>query len=346
MMRKGLVSVVMAVHNEQESFLRTAFASMFDQTYRDWEMIVIDDASDDTCQTILQELCKDKENVRIVRNESNLGLTKSLNRGLALANGVFIARMDADDVSVPERLSKQVEFLAKHPDIDIVGAGVVSFGNENIFMSPAFGYDNNKAQCNLFFSSTLCHPSVMIRKDFLNQHHLQYDENVKKGQDYDMWERCSEYGKLAVMTDVLLFYRTHSKQITSTNRSDQNTSADTIRKRRLKRIGINATDREYQCHLLLASGVNKEISAREMKVWVEKVLRHNAEQKFVDVKSLIDNLYERLTLYKMRNEVRLTAYRPFEILTIVRILLDRFRMRIKIQKENKQLQKILMRYEK
>lgn len=345
-MKKGLVSILMAVHNESENFLRTAFASMYNQTYMDWEMIVIDDASDDNCLAILQEICKDKEKVRVVRNENNLGLTKSLNRGLAMAEGEYVARMDADDISMPERLSKQVEYLLCHQDIDILGTGVVSFGNENIFMSPAFGYDNNQAQCNLFFSSTLCHPSVMMRREFLERHHLQYDEKIKKGQDYDMWERCSEYGKLAVMTDVLLFYRTHAKQITATNRSDQNTSADTIRRRRLHRIGINVTDREYQCHSLLAGGVNKDISALEVKAWVEKVIRQNDECQFVNSQSLKENLYERLTLYKMRNKVSLAAYRPFEMLTIVRILLDRFRMKIKIQKENKQLQKILVRYEK
>lgn len=345
-MRKGLVSIVMAVHNEQESYLRTAFASMYNQTYADWEMIVIDDGSDDICQAILHDLCNDKEQVRVIRNENNLGLTKSLNRGLSSAKGEFIARMDADDISMPERLAKQVEFLANHPDVDIVGTGVVSFGNENIFMSPAFGYDNNQAQCDLFFSSTLCHPSVMMRKSFLDSHHLQYDENVRKGQDYDLWERCSVYGKLAVMNDVLLFYRTHAKQITSTNRTDQNTSAEMIQRRRLKRLGIEVTAREFQCHKLLACGTNSEITPSEMSAWVSKIIQCNDRVRLADSCQLKKNLYERLTLYKIRNHARLISYKPYELMIIMGVLANRICMNVKISIQNLKLKKVLREYEK
>lgn len=341
MMRKGLVSVVMAVHNEQESYLRTAFVSMYNQTYTDWEMIVIDDASDDTCQAIIQELCKEKENVRIIRNENNLGLTKSLNRGLSLANGEFVARMDADDISVPERLAKQVEFLANHLDVDVVGTGVVSFGNENIFMSPAFGYDNNQAQCNLFFSSTLCHPSVMMRREFLEQHHLQYDENVKKGQDYDMWERSSVHGKLAVMKEVLLYYRMHSAQITFTGSKDQNKTADMVRLRRLKRIGIEPTEREYRCHQLLASGCDNDIQFSEIEKWTDKVVAHSEDIPYLNTKVLRRNLSMRLLLCKLRNPAYLKCIRLLDVSFLLSLIATRLRMVVKLNIEKTKIRKVV-----
>ncbi len=340
-MKTGLVSVVMAVHNEQEDFLRVSFNSIFQQSYSNIELIVIDDASDEVCQGVINDLCKDKINVKRIRNVENLGLTKSLNRGLAMTEGEFVARMDADDISMPKRIELQVDFLKNHSDIDIVGTGVVAFGEENCFMSPAFGYTNDEAQCNLFFSSTLCHPSVMMRKSFLDKNRLSYDENVKKGQDYDLWERASVHGKLAVMSNVLLFYRTHSKQITYTNRFDQNSSADTIRKRRLQRIGINASDKDYKCHKLLASGTDRTISVNDVESWINVVLGHNDVAGFVDGNALKKNLKERFLLYKLRNHQLLKAFMLKDVALLVKIVVLRMKMSIKLYKTNKELRHIL-----
>lgn len=345
-MKNGLVSVVMAVHNEQENYLRQSFASMFHQTYTQMELIVVDDASDEYCQKVLRDLCENRENVRVVRNDTNQGLTKSLNRGIELANGEFIARMDADDISVYNRIEKQVAYLNVHPNVDIVGTGVVSFGTQNVFMSPVFGFNNDEAQCYLFFSSTLCHPSVMMRKEFIDRNNLRYDENVKKGQDYDLWERASVFGEMTVLSDVLLFYRTHPAQITNTNRTDQETSADIVRKRRLYRIGIEVTDEEYKCHQLLASGVDKTVNVRDVEAWVKKVIEHNEQRHLVDEKCLSRNLRERLTLYKLRNRTGLSSFSLTDIIIIFKFLLLRVRMRAKLKKVNKLFQKYSVEDEK
>lgn len=337
-MKEGLISVLMGVHDEQECYLRAAFNSIFNQTYKDIEFIIVDDASDDACKSVIDELCKNKSNVKIIHNETNIGLTKSLNKGLDAANGEFIARMDADDISLPERFEKQIVFLKKNPDIDIVGTGVVSFGVETKFMSPPNGYNNNEAQCNLFFSSTLCHPSVMIRKKFLDEHDIRYDEKVKKGQDYDMWERCSVYGKLAVIKDVLLYYRTHSKQITSTNKADQNLSAENIRKRRLGRIGLSPTEKEYKCHELLASGNDKTISPYDVKQWISKVLLNNENSELVDSKTLQRNLQSRFLLYKFRNRVGLGIK---DVLPLCKVILGRATMNIKLKLMKNTISKFL-----
>lgn len=340
-MKEGVVSVLMAVHNEKEAFLRTAVGSIFGQTYPHIELIIVDDASGADCQAVVDDLCNGRKNVKLLHNETNLGLTKSLNRGLALAEGEFVARMDADDFSLPTRIEKQVGYLVEHPDIDIVGTGVVSFGTESIFMSPAYGYSNDAVQCCLFFSSALCHPSVMIRKHFLDANGLKYDENVRTGQDYDLWERCSVYGRLAVMSEVLLYYRTHSAQISSTSNKNQNETSEMVQKRRLGRLGINPTDKEYRCHQLLAGNTDKMITNQDVKSWIDKVLQNNQSKKLVNQGILERDLKRRYVLYKLRNRVVLKNFALKDITIIYKIILGRVKVTMKLYSVRKQMRRII-----
>ena len=114
-----------------------------------------------------------------------------------------------------------------------------------------------------------------------------------------------EYGKLAVIKEVLLYYRTHSKQITTTNRAEQDLSAKNIHIRRLGRIGISPSEKEYRCHELLARGVDKNISTNEVEQWVNKVLLNNERSGLVAPKALLRDLKSRFILYKFRNRKNL-----------------------------------------
>lgn len=319
---KPLVSVLMSVHNEPLKFIDVAVLSICHQTYTNIELVIIDDCSNDATFSHLSKLAETYKCLRLFRNTENIGLTATLNKGLTLVKGDYIARMDADDYSSPDRLIKQVKYLEQHPDIDIVGTGVISFGEKNSFMSPINGFTVKEVQSNLFFTSSLCHPSVMIRSSFLKRFDLRYDESVKKGQDYDLWERASEYGKLSVMKDILLYYRIHPKQITSTNRKDQNHSAEKIMRRRLNRLGINPTDVEMRAHMSLkklAVGANLD----EIKLWISKLISYSQNANFVDSKNLSDNLYEKLALMKLKAR---KLPEPREIF----FLLDAFCARLKM----------------
>ena len=340
-MKKGVVSVLMAVHNEKEAFLRTAIGSIFEQTYPHIELIIVDDASNADCRAVVEDLCKARKDVKLLHNETNLGLTKSLNRGLALAEGEFVARMDADDFSLSTRIEKQVGYFVKHPDIDIVGTGVVSFGAESVFMSPAFGYNNDAAQCCLFFSSTLCHPSVMIKKQFLDENGLNYDEGVRTGQDYDLWERCSVCGRLAVMQEVLLYYRMHLAQISSTSNKNQNQTSEMVQKRRLGRLGIVPTDKEYKCHKLLAGNTDKLITNQEVKSWIDKILQNNQCNQLVNQGVLERDLKRRYVIYKLRNHVFLKDFALKDFAIIYKFILGRVKMKMKLYSVRKQMRRII-----
>lgn len=296
-----LVSVIMGVHEEDGSHLRVALDSICRQTYSNLEFIIIDDAANIDCRDILQEYAQKYDYIKLYRNDVNLGLTKSLNIGLAMAHGEYIARMDADDYSVPERLEKQYEYMEDHPEIDVCGTGVVSFGDRIAFMSWMKPVSNAELQCGLFFSGGLCHPSVMIKRSFLDRYGLKYDESIPKTQDFDLWERCSMHGQLAVMKEVLLFYRIHAKQISIANMEEQDYYADLVRRRRLARIGLAPTEREYKCHMLLAKGCDKSVSPAEVEQWAAKIVAANKKYSLVDKDALARELNGRLALFKLRN---------------------------------------------
>ncbi|MCH5346388.1 MAG: glycosyltransferase [Muribaculaceae bacterium] len=323
-----LVSVLMSVHNEDLGYIDCAVKSICDQTYKNIEFIIIDDASDLYVYRHLLELSEKYNIIKLYRNEANLGLTKTLNNGLRMVNGEYIARMDADDFSCPNRIATQVDYLYKNKDIDIVGTGVVSFGDRYSYMSMMNGANNDEVQCYLFFSSSLCHPSVMIRKSFLERTGLCYDDNVKKAQDYELWERASVEGKLAVIKDVLLYYRLHPNQITSKSSKEQILTASNIRLRRLRRLSIDPTDREILCHKALL-GQKVSVDMGEVKYWIEKIVNASRSISYIDSEHFAKHLNRRYILFKMKCRKKLNIK---ELPIALSIIFSRILMQIRLKR--------------
>lgn len=183
------VSVLTAIHNE-EKYLHEAIGSILNQSFSDFELIIINDASTDNSGTILQSY--NDSRMRVINNPQNLGLTKSLNIGLGLAEGRYIARMDGDDISMPDRLREQAGFLDKHPDVGLVGSSVVQIdeaGNKIV----DFRYETDMARLRreLYLNNQFCHGSVMFRKECIDKVH-GYREEFRYAQDYDLYLRIAE----------------------------------------------------------------------------------------------------------------------------------------------------------
>lgn len=322
-----LVTVLMSVHNEKREYLQTAISSIAAQTYKNIEFLIIDDASDSECHEILEEIIRPYPYIKLMVNEKNMGITKSLYNGVKQAQGDFIARMDADDFSLPTRLEIQVRFLEENPQIDILGGAVVSFGAKSVFMSPCNGMDDDEIKSELFFTSALCHPAVMIRKSFLQQYNLNYDPNVNKGQDYDFWERCSVYGRFAILKDVVLYYRIHDKQITSQNKSEQVQTAEMVMKRRLGRIGLKPTAEEYKAHLAL-KGTGNYNNLTQVKDWAEKLIAANAQAELVDEKSFEKNIRKRLSIFCAKHK----KVRGRDIIPLLQYGQERIVIKLRLQR--------------
>ena len=198
----------MPVYNG-ERYLREAMDSILSQTFRDFEFLIIDDASTDGSVEIIKSYTDPR--ICLVHNEINLGRCATPNKGLDLAKGEYLARMDCDDISLPTRLEKQVIFLNTHPDVGVCGTWVKLFmGADYVIKYPI---THEEIKCQLLLGCQLAHSSVMLRKKVLLDHHLYYDVNCKLAEDYELWTRCSYVTKLANIPEVLVKYRWHAEQI-------------------------------------------------------------------------------------------------------------------------------------
>ena len=203
------ISVVLTVYNG-ERFLALAVESILAQTWRDFELIAVDDGSTDGSLTILQAYAAQDRRVRVLAC-SNTGQAGALNTGVAAARGAWVARMDADDIAAPERLRRQADFLAAHLRIGAVGAAYQAIdesgsplGRPKLFScDPAVIRKELQRGC-----CALAHPTVMIRRDVL-QETGAYRGLLRPAEDYDLWLRMSEIADLANLPDVLLQYRIH-----------------------------------------------------------------------------------------------------------------------------------------
>lgn len=206
------ISVIMSVYNG-EKFLKESVLSILNQTYADFEFIIINDGSTDLSLEILRGFEEKDKRIRLISRE-NKGLTPSLNEGIKLAQGEYIARMDSDDISMPERFEKQITFLEKNKDIALCGTWAINIdenGNEiGEYKTPI---TNKEIKKNILFHNPFIHPSVMIRKEIVNNIGL-YNEKIKYAQDYEYWLRMIKKNKVANLDDFLIKYRIAKKSMT------------------------------------------------------------------------------------------------------------------------------------
>jgi len=210
------ISVVMSVYNG-EKYLREAIDSILNQTFGDFEFIIVDDGSTDKTAEIIDEYAKKDLRVKIIKNKNNIGLTKSLNKAIQETKGEYIARMDADDISSPERFDEQLTFIENHPEIGAVGCWYYLIDKNNKLIKkvrpPVKFYKIKKAILN---STPIIHPAAMIRKISLEKINY-YDESFKYAQDRDLLFRILNFYQLGVVPKYLLKYR-YTKQSISLQR--------------------------------------------------------------------------------------------------------------------------------
>lgn len=228
------VSVILPAYNA-EKYIKEAMDSILCQTFRDLELIVLNDCSRDSTEQIITS-CKDARLV-YVKNAQNMGVAATLNRGLSLAKGEYIARMDADDISLPERLEKQVAYLDAHPETAVLGVGVERFGEEIAPQTRLFSADPRQMQADLFFSCGLAHPGVMLRKSVIAALG-GYDREYEGLEDYELWCRVSRKHQVCALPTVLLRYRVHGGQVTKNPSEKYITRMGRLKQRQLEELGL------------------------------------------------------------------------------------------------------------
>lgn len=198
-----LISVLIPVYN-CAPFVSQALDSILGQTYTEFEIIAVDDGSDDGSSQILDTYAARDPRLHVIRNPNNLGIVRALNRGLSTCRGTYVARMDADDIACKERFEKQISEMESQPDIIALGGAVsyIDAAGNNLGLIRRCSTGRS-----LLHQNPLLHPTVMIRRSALQEHQLQYEESYRYAEDYFLWLRLSRVGRLASLDDVLLFYR-------------------------------------------------------------------------------------------------------------------------------------------
>jgi len=241
------VTVLMPVYNAA-AYVGDAAASILTGSYRDLELLAIDDGSTDRSAEILHAFSDNR--LRVVANPKNLGLVATLNRGLDLAQGDLIARMDADDVSVPQRLARQVEFMDSNPEIGLSGTWAQSFGGgrSGVIRVPL---RSAEICVQLFGYNALCHPTVIFRRQLLLKHGLRFDPDAAHAEDFDLWIRAADCFPLANQSMVGIRYRVHPDQVTKRHGTVQEDTVSILRRRQLRKLLPEATEAETALHLKL-----------------------------------------------------------------------------------------------
>ena len=271
MVGSPLVSILMPVYNTAP-YLREAMDSMLSQTFSDFELIVLNDDSPDHAEEILDAY----NDPRIVRykGEKNVGLSNVLNVGIAMARGKYIARMDSDDISLPTRLQVQVDYLEKHPEIDLVSAAMQLFGaRDEVWIREQ---NPEKVKINALFHSPVLHASSVWRKETFERHGLRFRQEMVPAEDYDLWTRALVKGlKLVNLPAVLYKYRIHSSQVTL------HADKTTAKSREVQR---------YYLKTVLPSLSSESIESFPNRLW--PVFLANLKDGFFDKKLLAKRLYK------------------------------------------------------
>jgi len=235
-----LVSVLLAAHDDAR-FLRDAIESVLTQTLADLELLVVDDASTDETPSLLAAV--DDARVTVLRNAEQLGLAASLNLALERAGGKYVARLDADDVALPERLQRQVERFAADPRVAVVGTAVADLDEQGrrgpVHILPSGA---RPLRWHALFSSPFFHPTVLVERELLERHGLRYDPEFLESEDYDLWTRLFAFAGGDNLCEPLVLKRVHAGQASQQRRELQESFQRRVAEREIARVapGVDA----------------------------------------------------------------------------------------------------------
>jgi len=269
---KPFVTVLMPVFNG-EKYLNEAIESILNQTYTNFEFLIINDGSTDSTEDII--LSYTDSRIRYIKNETNIQLIASLNKGIQLSNGKYIARMDADDMSLPHRLEKQVQFMEANTEVGICGSWVQKFGQRNEIVR--YPETHDEISVSLLFYSSISHPASIWRTELFRKYSLIFKSDYLYAEDYKLWADAFRIMRLYNIQEILLKYRLHPNQMGETSININSTKC--IKRELLGYLNINFTPEE--------------------KLEIDNVLRNNPMnlKQAIQIIAKICNSNQKLKLY-------------------------------------------------
>ncbi len=291
------LSVIMSIYNG-EKYLREAIQSILDQTFSNFEFIILDDGSNDDGRGLEVARSFADPRIRVLDNETNKGISYSLNYLIREAKGEYVANLDQDDISLPERFEKQVKFLDDHPDVSICGTWADVFGDRNeIWKTPV---SHEKIKASLFLNMIVCHPSLMIRKSPVIEKDIRYEDDYKSAEDYSFLVNTVVEAELKVgnVPEVLVRHRRHFQQDSVTRRKIQIEYHKKLLDKQLDKLGLKPTDSERLLHYQMSLREFEVITDRvtELDHWIKKIIAANREKKVYPEPELSQLLAEKWRL--------------------------------------------------
>jgi glycosyltransferase involved in cell wall biosynthesis len=308
-MNSPLISVVLPVYNA-EQYVKDTIKSILIQSYQNFELIIINDGSTDNSEEYIVQF-KDTR-IKYIKNEKNLKLIQTLNLGLSVAKGKYIARIDADDIALPNRFEKQIDFLENNLEYGIVGSFAETFGSKKEKLT--FVQEDLEIRFALLTHNPFVHSSVMIRNQILIKNKLSFDLNQLHVEDYDLWIKILKYSKGKILPNILIKYRIHESQISVVHNNIQEINTKKIQKDYLtsllpefKEVDLlfdifHNQKRTISDVILFLSNI-KSISLENINTLnkkLTKTLIKKAKNKIIDAKKITRK--ELLILFKYRNE--------------------------------------------
>jgi len=270
--QEPLVSIVMPCYNA-DKYITESIKSVFTQNYTHFEFIIIDDGSTDNSSKLIHAF-KDQRIV-YVKNQQNKGITYTLNKAIKLAKGKYIARLDADDAMLPERLHAQVNFLEKNPDYGMVGGYHYVIDSYGMPIQKIEPFQNNEElKLNLLFANPFAHPVITMRSDVVKE--LNYDRTFKYCEDYDLWFRIAAKHKVKNLPIPLLNYRVHANNSSANNSKLMKQHVLDLLSRELDKMGISHTVDELMIHAAISFGYrdkyfNSNERINNLHQWLDKI---------------------------------------------------------------------------
>lgn len=269
------ISVIMPAYNA-EKYIREAMDSVLNQSFSDFELIILNDCSKDETEKVI--LSYEDKRIVYVKNEENLGVARTLNKGVQMAKGEYIARMDADDISLPQRFEKQAAFLESHPKVAVVGVGVTVFDEDGDVQTRLFSQEPAMMRVDMLFACGLAHPGVMLRASAIRSLG-GYDPAYNGLEDYELWDRVMEGWDICALPEVGLRYRFHSGQVTQ-NRSEKHEALlRSLKRRQLGRLGMDSEDAGFESYLALCAGkpCDTKEQVQALMVFLDRAVQANRE---------------------------------------------------------------------
>lgn len=207
-MKKPLVSVIMATFNEKPQYIEESIGSLINQSYENLEILVADDSSNQQTIHTIDKLAGTDERIHIIRDAQRMGFVPALNKAMQECHGEFVARMDGDDISLKDRIEKEVNYLISHPEIDVIGGFMnIIDGESKLIAERVYPLGGFKLTTWTLFRSPFAHPTVMMRRKVIEDNNF-YDADQKKAEDIEFWLRLKNKGyKFANIPQKLLNYR-------------------------------------------------------------------------------------------------------------------------------------------